>query len=131
MEGELVVVAGNLTLNYERLFVTHRKVELGLKGGVGKYYYSDYSYYKIGPVPVIEDRGIQTNIIAKLSVDFIWPAGIEFGVGLAGFIDEKEAGSYIRPWPVINFGYRKNFNRIHLRFYASAWGLGVSVGVPL
>jgi len=130
MEGEFAAVAGNFSLNYERIFPTDRKVMLGLKGGAGRYYYNSYYFYMIGPIPALEESGIRTNSIAKMSVYFMWPRGVELGLGLAGFIDEKETGSFIRPWPVINFGYRKNFEWIHLRFYVGAWGLGGSVGVP-
>ena len=131
LEGEFAAVAGNFSLNYERLFPTGKKVTLGMKGGAGRYYYNSYYFYMIGPVPALEESGIRTNTIAKLSVDFIWPRGLELGLGMAGFVDEKETGTFLRPWPLINFGYRKNFEWVHLRFYACAWGIGASLGVPL
>lgn len=75
LEGEFVVIAGNFCINYERILTTQRKFDLGLKGGAGRYFYSEYEFYMMGPVPAIEDRGIRTNTIAKLSIDFIWPRG--------------------------------------------------------
>jgi len=70
----------------ERLFTTEREITMGMKGGAGRYYYNSYYFYMVGPIPALEESGIRTNTIAKLSLDIIWPRGMELGLGccLAG-----------------------------------------------
>ena len=120
LEAETMIIFGNASINYERIFLPEKSVHLGVSAGFGR-------GYIISSGTSEWDRAFSTDhgFAYKIKGYFFLDCGFEIGAGYT-FINEQ--GWRVFNWPSISFGYRSNDTPLLTKAYFGTWGFGISIG---
>ena len=133
ISSESIISAGDITINYERIWVGAKKIRFSTRVGIGVWY--------------SKEQDALADFYYKCTFNLFWKgrydpdkkieSGFEIGMGLSIRMMEKEHSDipyvyyWVREpayWPILTLGRRTQFEHFQTRVYVSSFGVGLTLG---